>query len=117
MKKARDPGRRCTSMSLISTERMIQIEKGYTSAREDLIEDGSLAGCARRIIHDLLTDERRPDPSWTLHRAEHVRQKYSDAPIRRLVIAAALLVAEIERRQRLRCGESITRRPSTRKRQ
>jgi hypothetical protein len=43
-----------------------------------------------------------PDPpQWVEELCEHANRKYRRAPIRRLVIAGALLAAEIERLERI----------------
>lgn len=81
----------------VLAERQRQIAKGYDAAHDDGCDDGRLAGAAGLIAlddPDLLVGD---DPADQL--AEHIVAKHTDERTR-LVIAAALLIAEIERLDR-----------------
>lgn len=97
-----------SGIELIDQERSRQVTKGFDSDHDDQHDDGSIAACAGAILEDLqggthITDaelENDPDAEWYDRRADHVLNKYGDDPIKRLTIAGALIVAEIERLQR-----------------
>ncbi len=101
--------------SLINDERMRQCEKGYGREHDDLHVDGSLLRAAMdtMVVVAAETSETGevPDPpEWVQELVDHIGDKYRRAPIRRLVIAGAMLVAEIERRQRLELKSQRKRR-------
>lgn len=90
--------------SLIEDERMRQCSKGFGRENDDARTDGSLLRCAMDVLVGVAADESGhvPDaPEWVEYRVEHINKKYTRAPIKRLVIAASLIVAEIERLQRV----------------
>jgi hypothetical protein len=86
----------------IIAERAIQYDKGFTASHDDSEnDDGQLIDCASLILgHPRFADD---SDYWPVQRADHVRKKYHSHSDRRkqLVIAAALIVAEIERMDRL----------------
>lgn len=85
-------------LSEIAAERGRQIAKGYDAAHDDQHTDGELATAAGLIAlgdYDLITDD---GPGDVL--AAVVLDKHADIRERRLIIAAALLVAEVERLDR-----------------
>lgn len=77
-------------VSLIATERMRQIGKGFDAAH--------ILTAATLVALD--DPDFEVDDGWPDKLAAHVREKYRGDPIKRLVIAAALIVAEIERLNR-----------------
>jgi hypothetical protein len=82
----------------VATERERQVAKGYDAAHDDQHTDGELATAAGLIAlgdYDLITDD---GPGDVL--AAVVLDKHADIRERRLIIAAALLVAEVERLDR-----------------
>lgn len=94
--------------SLIEDERMRQCSKGYGRDHDDTHTDGSLLRAAMDIAVGVAADETGevPDPpKWVEELVEHVNKKYRRAPIRRLVVACALIGAEIERRERLQLAK------------
>lgn len=85
----------------IADERGRQIAKGYDPLHDDAHTDDALADAAAYLAH---SEEWRPYddggptfPDW----AEHIAAKWNHDRRRQLVIAAALLVAEIERLDRI----------------
>lgn len=79
----------------IDAERYRQIQKGFTPHHDDTLTDGSLVLCAQQILERCSVSD---DQGWTTDRAKHIEQKH---PVRqRLIIAAAMLVAEVERMDR-----------------
>lgn len=86
-------------IELVDQERSRQCNKGFTAEHDDQHTDGSLIEASRQILNDF---EVSPDDydEWPSELRFNVRGKYGDDPIHRLVIAAALIVAEIERLQR-----------------
>jgi hypothetical protein len=77
-------------------ERKRQAGKGFTDDHDDRLNDGSLAACAKEI----LDGGSNSGGEWFEDRAARVCGKYDHRT--RLVIAAALLIAEIERVDRLK---------------
>jgi hypothetical protein len=84
----------------IIAERAIQEGKGFTASHDDSEnDDGQLIDCASLIFgHPRFADD---SAYWPVQRADHVRKKYANNRRQQLVIAAALIVAEIERMDRL----------------
>lgn len=96
-----------TATNLIAHERLRQInEKGYTPEFDDANrQDGSLAMATAMILDDVynVTGMLDPNPEseeWPDKLILHMREKYQGNDLRKLVIAAALLEAEIDRRLR-----------------
>ena len=90
--------------SLIEDERARQCNKGFGREHDKQHTDGSLLRCAMDICVGVAADSDGnvgDAPAWVQDRVEHVNKKYANAPIKRLVIAAALIAAGIERRQRV----------------
>jgi len=52
-----------------------------------------------------LDDYTTEGDDWFMRRANHIRTKYANDPIRRLTIAAAMLAAEIDRLMRARVNK------------
>lgn len=96
------------AITLIQTERERQIAKGFSLQHDDQHTDGSIAIAAGFILYDASgsthsTDpelEDDPDALWYEQLSAHVNRKYAGEPLRKLVISAALLVAEIDRQLR-----------------
>ena len=76
----------------IDAERWRQIQKGFTPDHDDTLTDGSIALCAKMILDRCPLGDLQ---EWGLDRALHVTKKHTVR--QRLIIAAALIVAEIER--------------------
>jgi hypothetical protein len=92
---------------LIAGERRRQVkEKGYTSKHDDGHDDGSIPVCAAAIAlnseHYATIQYARFKRGWHEERASYVARKYADDRVRQLVIAGALIAAEIDRLQRVR---------------
>lgn len=85
-----------TALEHIAAERDRQISMGFDAHHDDLHTDGSLAVCASGLL--FMLDGKRDADGWTLLRITHIRQTRSDRE--QLIIAAALIVAEIERLDR-----------------
>lgn len=82
----------------IGAERERQIAKGYDAAHDDQHVPGDIDSAAGLILMediDLLVNDGHAD-----NIAGHVLDKHEDDRRRQLVIAAALIVAEIERMDR-----------------
>lgn len=88
-----------TPLGDILNERISQIEKGYTPEHDDEHDKGELAEAASIVAADLeVTDMEPPGPrQW----AAYIFGKHEGNRRRQLVIAAAMLVAEIERMDRV----------------
>lgn len=90
-------------LKLIREERSRQVGKGYTSAHDDDHSDGEIAVAAYALLSVHLqepgvADDVPPGADWI---AELTKKLRSADPRRRLIVASALLVAEIERLDRL----------------
>lgn len=79
----------------LMAERDRQIAKGYTIAHDDQHTDGTILQAAEEIIHTIQHDRRDVRDQWPHVVRDHAREKYDTR--QRLIIAAAMLVAEIER--------------------
>ena len=97
-----------TGAELISAERMRQVSKcGWTAENDAKQEDGQLLECAIQVADDVfanqnaLIDGREKTEHWPHQRANHIVEKYKSDHISRLVIAGALIAAEIDRLQRI----------------
>lgn len=87
--------------ALIAAERARQVsEEGWTPEHDDQHKDGSLAGAAAVLAMEHTYGDARwvnYDTSWI----RELRNKHAATPIiRRLVIAGALIAAEIDRLER-----------------
>lgn len=90
-----------TPLSCILDERARQKARGYTSEHDQQHTDGSLLRAATGLLEAVLGQSPpavcdRPD--WVPGFVEHATTKYRDNENQQLVIAAALLLAELERR-------------------
>jgi hypothetical protein len=102
------------ALELIKAERERQIAKGFDAKHDDAHDDRSIVAASHNILYDHAGGTHSTDPEleddpvadWWERLAAHVQRKYADQPIRRLTIAAALLVAEIERLQRGGAGQA-----------
>lgn len=93
-------------VELIEIERSRQVtDCGWTAENDDKQTGAELIACADRIIAEVLekddSEANRSSDYWPHERASHIRNKYGSNHIRRLVIAGALVAAEIDRLQRL----------------
>lgn len=92
-----------TGAELIAAERERQVnEKGWTAEKDDLQTDGEILECAVKIADEVFNGDDSPIPmrpyhEWPIERSNYVRNKYGTDHIRRLVIAGALIAAEIDR--------------------
>lgn len=85
---------------LIAVERARQIGLGYGEKHDDSHDDGSLLEfSARIIIEQLGVPFPETRTNWTIHCASRVANKHPPG-VRRLMIAGALIAAEIDRLQR-----------------
>lgn len=87
---------------LIRRERQIQIEKGYDSQHDDAHTDGSIlmagATVAAKAAQGYASFYRTDgSDKWVSEACNHVFKKHHGDYKRQLVIAAALIVAELER--------------------
>ena len=72
-----------------------QIAKGFDADHDDTHTDGSLLSAATQLLQGMrFYDEEE----WTAARVRRIRGKYTERE--QLLIAAAFIVAEIERRDR-----------------
>lgn len=94
-----------SAISLIEDERILQCEKGYGRDHDDKHTDGSILRAAMDILVGVAADDKtgqlHEPPEWVMDLADHVGSKYRSDPIKRLVIAATMISAEIERLQRV----------------
>ena len=85
---------------LVAAERCKQIEKGYTAEKDDRHRDGRLRLAASLVVASTIDDVQaatvRQDSPVTLFSAQ-IHFKYKNDTIHKLVIAAAMLCAEIDR--------------------
>jgi hypothetical protein len=88
--------RKPDALASVILEREQQADKGFTAEHDDQHDDGSLAACAKEI----LDGGSNSGGGWFEDRAAHVCGKYDRRT--QLVIAAALLIADIERMDRLK---------------
>jgi hypothetical protein len=91
-----------TALELIAEERHRQIAKGYDAAHDDAHANGEIADAAGMILFEhtqgpgCIADDDEPD-DWM--QALALKLRHAD-PQHRLVVAGALIAAEIERLQR-----------------
>lgn len=89
-----------SGLDLIQEERMRQVElKGFDAAHDDKFTGGEILAGAWKVIHDVQMDRRDPaaQNATFVPCAAKVASKYKDDYLHRLVIAGALVVAEIDR--------------------
>jgi hypothetical protein len=103
----------------IIDERDRQCRKGFDAKHDDGHADGSLAAIVEIVLGDYICDYIDEDvdilnapPKWAHDLCEHIRKKYARHPVQKLVIAAAVLLAEIERLDRIH--EQKTKKPKGR---
>lgn len=93
-----------SGIELIHNERLRQRDKGYDSQNDAHHTSDELIFAAQHIITDLALKQQTrttfENDLWTNKLAAHVLTKYKNDPLRRLVISAALITAEIDRRLR-----------------
>jgi len=82
-----------SALELIAAERDRQISKGYDATHDDQHND-DLSIVATQVIFAAATGEG--SDGWG------IVKKHAGNPVKLLTIAGALIVAEIERRQRLK---------------
>lgn len=95
-------------VELIGAERERQVSHCGWSAEHDDEQhgDSSLAACAAILAGGDIPYLKvafvgfEPYPEWVLERLQHIRSKYAGDKVRQLVIAGALIAAEIDRIQR-----------------
>jgi len=89
-----------TAIQLIQNERDRQILKGYDADHDDGHNDGCLADLAAYCAASRDRSNQIVLPVWAAKYADHIDAKHGHDRRQMLVIAAALIVAEIERLQR-----------------
>lgn len=103
------------AIDLILDERDRQRRKGFNAAHDDKHVDGAiLKAVTDQLVMHCFTEfgdaGANETPEWATELTAHIRRKYSRRPIQKLVIAAAMLLAEIERRQRVADRKKLRRR-------
>lgn len=83
----------------IRRERGSQIQKGYTAEHDDKHSGGELAQAAGIVAADLEVTDMEPLDT-PRHWAAHIFEKHQHNRRHQLIIATAMLVAEIERMDR-----------------
>lgn len=100
-----------TALELIADERHRQItEKGWTPEHDDTHADGALSAAAAHLIAhaDEIGNVEVASLAWQNHEwIEGLIVKHGTNPDRCLVIAGALIVAELERRRRCETKETF----------
>ncbi len=102
-------------ISLVREERNRQVSKGYDAQHDDTHTKGELVGVAEAVIHVVMYPHHpvrglsSPDPRDPGNWHEYIIHKWRHDDVRMLTIAVALLVAEIERLERLK--RAITPKP------
>lgn len=94
-----------TGVELIAAERRRQVvKKGRTAEGDDVHVKREMLHCAVTVADDVLDgtdicgdDYYVSEDSWPLERAAKIVEKYGDDHVARLVIAGALIAAEIDR--------------------
>ncbi len=85
----------------ISKERERQILKGFDAQHDDQHDNGEILEAAVKIATGVAMGDvtfATNGAQWTGELAQHVCEKWDDK--KRLIIAAAMIVAEIERMER-----------------
>ena len=88
---------------LINGERQRQASKGFDAKHDDAHDKGELIALAIGVLDDVsFTAAYEPafDHPWIWETIRHIRKRHGTDTVRMLTIAAAILVAEIERLQR-----------------
>lgn len=106
-------------LKLVEDERLRQVDKGFDAAHDDGKTDGQIvlsavamvsfhfAEISREELAESLSTIDMADPDASLRRMVITRLlEHYDDPIRRLVIAGALIVAEIQRLQRVQAKKA-----------
>ena len=88
------------AIELIAEERERQISKGFDAYHDNSHYDRSLLTAAKLIIDNAECDFGLT-VKWPKELLKHIRVKYNNDEIKQLTIAAAFIIAEIERLQRL----------------
>lgn len=89
------------AVELIAAERKNQVAKGYDAAHDDIHHDGSLASLAAFLaVPEDGYGACVPVAPWASRYADHITEKWEGNRVHQLVIAGALIAAEIERLQR-----------------
>jgi len=84
-------------VALIAAERRRQVEvKGYDAKADDR-SVGGLADIAAILVTNQASN---PMSFWAVNKAEHITEKWGNDRIKILIIAGALIAAEIDRLQR-----------------
>jgi hypothetical protein len=86
-------------LSRIAHERAHQEERGYTPAHDDTYRFGELAAAAGCLALDH-ADDGAPRADWPWPTSVWKRLRHPGDETRTLLVAASLLVAELERRHR-----------------
>jgi len=95
-----------TAFDSINQERQRQIDKGFDAQHDDGHADGSILHAAILAACDVAglaiagVDPPSPDGPWPDQFVLHLSRKYAGDDRQKLVIAAALIIAEIERLDR-----------------
>ncbi len=84
----------------INVERKRQIAHGYESNHDDLHTEGEILHAVLLVLDDVAREGPTCTADWPLKLSQSLSEKYSANKKRRLIIAAAMLVAEIERMDR-----------------
>ncbi len=94
-----------TAIDLIIAERTRQAAKGYGTAHDDAHNKGELIALAIGVLDEVSeTDACQDafDADWIGKASRHIQQRHGNDTVKMLTIAAAILVAEIERLERRR---------------
>lgn len=95
---------------LIAAERERQVNVcGFSAPHDDDHDDESLVQCAVLVagyrVRGVRAEQNYATADWVLNRANHVVLKHADDRMKQLVIAGALIAAEIDRLLRLEGSE------------
>lgn len=93
--------------SLVFDERMRQCAKGFSREHDDKLRKGKLVCAARKMLTGVLNScgkkrlwmSRNGNDRYLC--ADHAIEKYRRHPIQLLIVSAAMICAEIERRERI----------------
>lgn len=87
-----------TGVQLIAIEREKQLKK-YDAVHDDKHDDGLLAELAAYVAAP--DTAWIPEPKWAEEAADEILQEHGSDPVRCLIIAGALIAAEVDRRLRI----------------